>query len=1113
MKKLLLAGLIFGIAHPALAQVPYDPPSAVKAAPNVFLILDANRTTLISGGSCTGSSCHFEGVGGGRSTGNASLYQNGETRLSLARRVLTGGWGWNTASTYGPSGGSADGFVRPDGIMDQYKIRWGVIFYDGLGARMVLNPTFDGSNKVAQKAVIDFGRPGFGENFGGPSDTGLATPLNSWLPFWITGKQHSNNNPVTANARAVPWWNVSETTSANQGARQARALRLLRDYLGKATDVPQWVAPDAASTAMYGLGTAESPINSLAIYNDAANVLKSSPPAGCRRNFGIMLLDGHGSGPIPVTTDSNYVAATDALDQGKRPWQIAQEIALMGRNQSVTPIPETNLRNQIFAIHFGAAEFAAAHAIADAGYEGAVNSIPLAFEAAPGGVINDLSGLYAAFASIFQLILDGTYLGSTPTITRVGDVRLVSKFQIQNCTNALPSQCNIGRIGSLVRDVDVNKNGLFSDDVAARLDFGQVLRTRAWSDRRIYTSYNATDANFCADSTPCTGPDTVMTAIQSWTFPGNGTTPLVAGTDYDFMLGNQAAGFANGVARGDTRNNAIAYALTGGAAVPLTDPFKLMDIANSRPVVVGAPTGIGEDVTRWGHFRGMQKRRFATNGGDGVFGPLTTVGLRDEMVYIGGNDGVLHAFLSRRHNPSLPAQPGRVAKYDWTTPSTCAIDTGTPVSVQNPQSNCLGMELWGYTPKLLHNFWGSIRGGHYFMVDGSPIVSDVLFTKGNNAPLPPVGATACDQDGEAACNTQWEYRTVLLQCLGGGGPGCFALDVSNPYDPRLLWERSLNSGVTVRQTTTSRPQIARMRKFVGGVGIPYYVALMGGGMGETQAAASRGTFIAVGLEDGLVKYSDPLFPANAAFAGAPSCLDTDNDSFTDTCYISTQDASIYKVRFPNGDPTQPMTMSLFFDGRARLLALTLPGSSGPGAVRSYSRVVATLDRNRDLRIFFGTGNFEDVQNATERNYMFELRDPDPASSVSAVNGSNCGSGTGVLALSAGEKIIFDPVIASGSVLFTSFAPDPNPCLPGDGYLYGVSYDACAPALDDPLTAPTTQVTRIDFPNTGLPSAPIVNERTGSVSVGRDDGTVSENVGLIQTARQLSVTKLWWRVVR
>jgi len=381
----------------------------------------------------------------------------------------------------------------------------------------------------------------------------------------------------------------------------------------------------------------------------------------------------------------------------------------------------------------------------------------------------------------------------------------------------------------------------------------------------------------------------------------------------------------------------------------------------------------------------------------------------------------------------------------------------------------------------------------------------VLFTKGIISP--PVAN--CTIDGSAACGTNWEYRTVLMQCLGGGGPGCFALDVSNPYAPRLLWERSLTNPSTTRVSSTSRAQIARMRKVVGGVGLPYYVALMGGGLGESSGGARVGSFIGVGLEDGLPFFSP--FVANGDFAGPPSCLDTNNDSYIDTCYISTTNASVYKIQFANADPAA-MTMTLFFDARTLLASRGLAGST---TIRNYGRVVATFDRNRDLHLFFGTGNFEDVQNVTEANYFFELMDPSPEGSGAAVVGSTCnnGAGAGVFKLGAREKIIFDPVIASGSVLFTSYAPDPNPCLPGDGALYGLSYDACAPSLDDDNNAGNADVVKVPFTGQGLPSSPVVNEKTGGVTVGMDNGTIINNAARVRLANQLTVSKLWWRVVR
>ena len=71
---------------------------------------------------------------------SCSIYGAGNTRVQLARRVLTGGWGWNTTH-FDATNGSADALLRTDGVMDQYKVRWGVSYYDGLGTRLVVDPT------------------------------------------------------------------------------------------------------------------------------------------------------------------------------------------------------------------------------------------------------------------------------------------------------------------------------------------------------------------------------------------------------------------------------------------------------------------------------------------------------------------------------------------------------------------------------------------------------------------------------------------------------------------------------------------------------------------------------------------------------------------------------------------------------------------------------------------------------------------------------------------------------------------------------------------------------------------------------------------------------------
>ena len=116
---------------------------------------------------------------------------------------------------------------------------------------------------------------------------------------------------------------------------------------------------------------------------------------------------------------------------------------------------------------------------------------------------------------------------------------------------------------------------------------------------------------------------------------------------------------------------------------------------------------------------------------------------RAGMVYVGANDGMLHAFNA---GPSVPA-------------------TG----------DGSGVEAWAYIPALVQsNLYRladvNYASLHHFFVDGSPITGDIC----PNAP-----SSACS-------SSQW--KTILVGGLNAGGSGYYALDVTNPTQPKALWE-------------------------------------------------------------------------------------------------------------------------------------------------------------------------------------------------------------------------------------------------------------------------------------------------------------------------------------
>jgi type IV pilus assembly protein PilY1 len=129
-----------------------------------------------------------------------------------------------------------------------------------------------------------------------------------------------------------------------------------------------------------------------------------------------------------------------------------------------------------------------------------------------------------------------------------------------------------------------------------------------------------------------------------------------------------------------------------------------------------------------------------SNFSDPGYGPVTATGTfknaqqsRAGTVYIGSNDGMLHA-----------------------------IDAIN------------GQERWAFIPTMvLDNMWKLARkdysSQHSYYLNGDLIINDV-----------------CTANCTSAVSAVW--KTILIGALNGGGFGYFALDITNPASPVLLWE-------------------------------------------------------------------------------------------------------------------------------------------------------------------------------------------------------------------------------------------------------------------------------------------------------------------------------------
>ncbi len=163
------------------------------------------------------------------------------------------------------------------------------------------------------------------------------------------------------------------------------------------------------------------------------------------------------------------------------------------------------------------------------------------------------------------------------------------------------------------------------------------------------------------------------------------------------------------------------------------DPSKLYrgrthalgDIGDSQLAYVGSPSQLYTDA---GY------KAFATG----------AAASRSPMVYVGGNDGMLHAFYADTAPTSASAAAGLVA---WGTDA--------------------GKEAWAVIPtSVLSKLYAladvAYGANHRFYVDGSPVTDDIY-------------------NGSV-------WKSILVGGLAAGGQGYYALDVTDPTVPKALWE-------------------------------------------------------------------------------------------------------------------------------------------------------------------------------------------------------------------------------------------------------------------------------------------------------------------------------------
>jgi Tfp pilus tip-associated adhesin PilY1 len=584
-----------------------------------------------------------------------------------------------------------------------------------------------------------------------------------------------------------------------------------------------------------------------------------------------------------------------------------------------------------------------------------------------------------ALRKAFHSISAGTYSFTAPT---VASVRLTDRNYLYKASfqpNAPPDTHWPGKLEALT----VLDNGTISDNVI--WEAGAKLQAKTAASRLIYTSDNT---------------------WKRQVFDNSYITPAMLTVD------NNAA-----------RDNVVDYI----RGLYHDNNMKLGDIFHSKPVVVGPPSTYYFDGG-YSTAVGSTKSYAADKA------------TRRRVLYVGTNDGMLHAFVSGDYNSST-------SKYD----------SGT------------GEELFGYVP---HALLSEVRyylpdvnelSSHGYYVDSSPRVADVW--------LDNVTVDGIKQSSE--------WRTVLISGMRKGGRGYFALDVTDPSRlgtddyPKVLWEFTDSShlGESWSEPVIGKVKISKSAWSTSGYPVrDRWVAIFGGGWSGDNVANS---LIVLDIATGT-----PLKVFTAGIDNnivAPPTMLLDGNGYIKLAYVADLDGSVYKFDLHATGIDNASGGDNYFEWKMKKIFQ----ASDDQPV--YHRVEAGVITDSDRYLFFGTGNQEYPITDNGTGKFYAIRDsignnlPDntvleseltnltgnlsggattPGSKGWYVDLSAIGSASGAnvsdTTTHSGEKVLSDPVVYYNNVYFTTFTPSTSSDVCSGGgaaRVYGINMYNAAGALD------------------------------------------------------------------
>ncbi len=388
---------------------------------------------------------------------------------------------------------------------------------------------------------------------------------------------------------------------------------------------------------------------------------------------------------------------------------------------------------------------------------------------------------------------------------------------------------------------------------------------------------------------------------------------------------------------------------------------------------------------------------------------------RQRVLYVAANDGMLHAFNG---------------------------DTG--------------QELWAYVPRIVMPEMHKLAVSNYdtqhrYFVDGSPSVMDVFFKSVN----------------------QW--KTVLVGGLNAGGRGWYALDITDPNNPKGLWEVCQDSSLCAEKDdnigfTFGEPIITKWAKDT-----DKWVVIAGSGYNNVSPGDGKGYVYVINIEDGKIEdkkdtgKGDTTTPSGLAhLTGYAANFSVNNtaefvyggDLLGNVWRVDMSNMSTKRIGqlFDGSSPPRPQSVTTRVDvtrfaagfnvvyvATGRMLGasdLQDPATLVPPEDRAFQQTVYGF---KDLGTGADLGDLRLPAANLVQQTLIVVSTTDRSVSNNAVDWSTKNGwyvDFNPANASPGERVTVDPQLVRGVLLVGTNQPNTEPCSAGgESFVYQFSYDS------------------------------------------------------------------------